>query len=136
MSRKKLNSDEEDVDFIPEEIFPQKQKEKTNVRKTVTKEYARPDDVRAAEATQRGLKLTLGAPSSKPAKNPGYSINMSHHLDTHTRFRVIDLIVKTVRSTTADRKRSCGYAPYIQMLINAKIGNHAYQLDLPHCHLS
>ncbi|KAI4973438.1 hypothetical protein ZWY2020_035699 [Hordeum vulgare] len=34
--------------------------------------------------------------------------------------------------TAADQKRSCGYAPYIQMPINAKLGNHVYQLDRPH----
>ncbi|KAE8803480.1 hypothetical protein D1007_20711 [Hordeum vulgare] len=39
-SRRKLNSDEEDVDFIPEESAPQKQKEKTTVRKTMRKDSA------------------------------------------------------------------------------------------------
>ena len=59
----------------------------------------------------------------------GYSINMMCHIDTHTRIRVMDLIVEFVKRTTADKKRSYGYAPYIQMLINAKIGKHAYLLD-------
>ncbi|KAE8816015.1 nucleolin [Hordeum vulgare] len=62
----------------------------------------------------------------------GYSINMLHHLGTHTQFRVMDLIVETVKRTAADQKRSYGYAPYIQMIINAKIGKHAYLLDRPH----
>lgn len=44
----------------------------------------------------------------------------------------MDLIVETIRRTAADQKRSCGYAPYIQMLINAKLGKHAYLLDHPH----
>ncbi|KAE8796132.1 hypothetical protein D1007_28839 [Hordeum vulgare] len=37
-SRRKLSSDEEDTDFIPKESAPEKQKEKTIVRKTVRKE--------------------------------------------------------------------------------------------------
>ncbi|KAI5013941.1 hypothetical protein ZWY2020_055331 [Hordeum vulgare] len=57
---------------------------------------------------------------------------MPQHLDTHTRFKVMDLIVETIRRTSVDQKRSCRYAPYIQMLINAKIGKHAYYLDHPH----
>ncbi|KAE8794210.1 40S ribosomal protein S5-1 [Hordeum vulgare] len=36
-SRRKINSYEEDVDFIPEESAPQKHKEKTTVRKTLRK---------------------------------------------------------------------------------------------------
>ncbi|KAE8784637.1 hypothetical protein D1007_41742 [Hordeum vulgare] len=55
-----------------------------------------------------------------------------HLIDTHTRFRVMDLIVETIRRTVADQKRSCGYVPYIQMLRNAKLGKHAYLLDRPH----
>lgn len=62
----------------------------------------------------------------------GYSINLLHLLDTHTKFRLMDLIVETIRRTAADQKRSCGYAPYIQMLIDTKLGKHAYQLDRPH----
>ncbi|KAI5006073.1 hypothetical protein ZWY2020_033316 [Hordeum vulgare] len=46
--------------------------------------------------------------------------------------KVMDLVVETVRRTAADHKRSCGFAPYIQMLMNAKIGKHAYLLDRPH----
>ncbi|KAI5006072.1 hypothetical protein ZWY2020_033315 [Hordeum vulgare] len=49
-SRRKINSDEEDVDFIPEECVPQKQKEKTTVRKTMRKEYARPADIKALKS--------------------------------------------------------------------------------------
>ncbi|KAI5001183.1 hypothetical protein ZWY2020_011142 [Hordeum vulgare] len=44
----------------------------------------------------------------------------------------MDLIVETIRRTAAGQKRSCGYAPYIQMLINAKVGKHAYLLDRSH----
>ena len=62
----------------------------------------------------------------------GCSINMLHHVDSYTRIRVVDLIVETVRRTIADQKRSCGYAPYIQMFIDAKLGKHVYLLDRPH----
>ena len=62
----------------------------------------------------------------------GYSINMLLHLDQHTRFRVMDLIVETVKRVFADQKRSCCYAPYIQMLINSKLEKHIFALDRPH----
>ena len=62
----------------------------------------------------------------------GYSINMLHHVDLHTRFRVMDPIVQTIKRTAADQKRSCGYAPYIQMLINSKLEKNLYELDRPH----
>ncbi|KAE8811133.1 pumilio-like protein 1 [Hordeum vulgare] len=62
----------------------------------------------------------------------GYSINLMHLLDTHTRFRVMDLVVETIRRTAMDQKRSCGYAPYIKMLINDKLGKHAHLVDPPH----
>ena len=61
-----------------------------------------------------------------------YSINMLLHIDQHTRFRVMDLIVETVKRTAADQKRSCVYAPYIQMLINSQLEKHVYALDRPH----
>lgn len=71
-SRKKLNSNEEDADadFIPELSIPQKQKQKISIKKTVRKEYARPDSMRAPETTHKGKKLTLEDPSSKKAKKP------------------------------------------------------------------
>ena len=62
----------------------------------------------------------------------GYSINMLLHLDQHTRFRVIDLIVDTIKRDPADQKRSCCSAPYIQMLINSKLEKHIFALDRPH----
>ncbi|KAE8771919.1 phosphoglycerate kinase-like [Hordeum vulgare] len=52
-------------------ISSQKHKEKTIVRKTARKEYARPADVRAPEANQRGLNISLGAPSSRLTKKLG-----------------------------------------------------------------
>lgn len=42
------------------------------------------------------------------------------------------MIVETIRRTVADQKRYYGYAPYIHMFINAKVGKHAYLLDHPH----
>ena len=62
----------------------------------------------------------------------GYSINMLLHLDQHMRFRVMDLIVETVKRVAADQKRSCCYAPYIQMLINSKLEKHIFAFDQPH----
>ncbi|KAI5021974.1 hypothetical protein ZWY2020_058704 [Hordeum vulgare] len=47
-SRRKINSDEEDVDFIHDKYIPQK--EKTTIKKIVRKEYARPADIKALEA--------------------------------------------------------------------------------------
>ncbi|KAE8798024.1 hypothetical protein D1007_26760 [Hordeum vulgare] len=41
-SRKKLNYHEEDSNFVPEVPTPEKQKEKSAVKKTVTKEYSKP----------------------------------------------------------------------------------------------
>nr|XP_020189533.1 proline-rich protein 36-like [Aegilops tauschii subsp. strangulata] len=44
----------------------------------------------------------------------------------------MSLIVDTIKSTTADQKRSCGYAPHIQMLINSMVGTGTYLLDREH----
>jgi hypothetical protein len=62
----------------------------------------------------------------------GHSINMLHHIDQHERIKVMDLIVETIKRTTADQKRSCGFAPHIQMLINSKGANKSFQLDRKH----
>ncbi|KAI5013153.1 hypothetical protein ZWY2020_028107 [Hordeum vulgare] len=78
------------------------------------------------------LRHTLMPKSGDDRMILGHSINLLHHLDSHTRFRGMDLIVETIWRTAPDQKRSCGYAPYIQMLINAKLGKHAYLLDHPH----
>ena len=42
------------------------------------------------------------------------------------------LIVETMKRTAADQKRSCGYAPHIQELINSKMGTGTYLLDKEH----
>jgi hypothetical protein len=44
----------------------------------------------------------------------------------------MSLIVETVKRTTADQKRSYGYAPHIQTLINSKVGTGTYLLDREH----
>src|SRR6266511_1739115 len=44
----------------------------------------------------------------------------------------MSLIVETVKRTTANQKRSCGYAPHIQMLINSKMGTGTYLLEKEH----
>ena len=44
----------------------------------------------------------------------------------------MSLIVETIKRTTADQKRSCGYAPHIQELINSKMGTCTYLLDKEH----
>ena len=43
----------------------------------------------------------------------GHSINLLHMFDVLEKFKVMSLIVQTVKRTEADQKRSCGYAPHI-----------------------
>ncbi|KAI4992120.1 hypothetical protein ZWY2020_041983 [Hordeum vulgare] len=43
-----------------------------------------------------------------------------------------DISSRAFAAQEDDQKRSRGYAPYIQLLINAKIGKHAYQIYRPH----
>ena len=44
----------------------------------------------------------------------------------------MSLIVETIKRTVVDQKRSCGYAPHIQELINSKMGKGKYILDKEH----
>ena len=44
----------------------------------------------------------------------------------------MSLIVEIIKRTAADQKRSCGYAPRIQELINSKMGTGIYLLDKEH----
>ena len=44
----------------------------------------------------------------------------------------MSLIIETIKRTAAGQKRSCGYAPQIQELINSKMGTGKYQLDKEH----
>ena len=62
----------------------------------------------------------------------GHSINLLQLFDTPQKFKVMSLIVETIKRTAADQKRSCGYAPYIQLLSNSKIGTSTYLLDREH----
>ena len=62
----------------------------------------------------------------------GHSINLIHMFDVREKFKVMTLIVETVKRTAANQKRSCGYAPQIQMLINSKVGTRTYLLDREH----
>ena len=59
----------------------------------------------------------------------GNAINMLHVFDVPQKFKVMSLMIETIKRTTADQKRSCGYAPQIQELINSKMGTRKYQLD-------
>lgn len=60
------------------------------------------------------LRHTLMPKSGDNRMMRGYSIHMLHHIDELVKFNVMDLIMKTIKRTTTDQKRSCGYAPYIQ----------------------
>ena len=62
----------------------------------------------------------------------GHSINLLHLFDVPQKFKVMSLIIKIVKRTIADQKRSCGYAPRIQMLISSKMGKGTYLVDKEH----
>ena len=62
----------------------------------------------------------------------GHSINLLQLFDVPQKFKVMSLIVETIKRTAADQKRSCGYAPHIQELINSKMGTGTYLLDKEH----
>ena len=42
-----------------------------------------------------------------------HAINLLHLFDVPQKFKVMSLIVETIKRTAADHKRSCGYAPQI-----------------------
>ena len=63
---------------------------------------------------------------------PQHSINLLHIFDVPQKFKVMSLIVETIKRTVADHERSCGYAPQIQVLINSKMGTCTYLLDKEH----
>ena len=62
----------------------------------------------------------------------GHSINMLQIFDVPQKFKVMSLIVEMIKRTAVDQKRSCGYAPHIQELINSKMGRRTYLLDKEH----
>ena len=79
------------------------------------------------------LRHTLLPKSGDERMIRGHSINRIHLFDSPPqKFKVISLIVEMVKRTAADQKRSCGYAPHIQMLINSKVGTNTYLLDREH----
>ena len=62
----------------------------------------------------------------------GHAINLLHIFDVPQKFKVMSLMVETIKRITPDQKRSCGYAPQIQELINSKMGTGIYLLDKEH----
>ena len=62
----------------------------------------------------------------------GHSIDLLHLFDVPQKFKVMSLIVETVKRTAAYQNRSCGYSPHIQMLINSKVGTGTYLHDKEH----
>jgi hypothetical protein len=78
------------------------------------------------------LRHTLLPKSGDDRMIRGHSINLLHMFDIPEKFKVMTLIVETIKRTAADQKRSCGYAPHIQMLINSKMGKGTYLLDKEH----
>ena len=78
------------------------------------------------------LRHTLLPKSGDHRMIRGHSINLLLLFDVPQKFKVMSLIVETIKRTAADQKRSCGYAPHIQMLINSKMGKGIYLLDKEH----
>ena len=61
-----------------------------------------------------------------------HSISLLHMFDVPQKFKVMSLIVETMKRTVADQKRSCKYFPHIQMLINSKMRIGTYLFDKEH----
>ena len=78
------------------------------------------------------LRHTLLPKSGDHNMIRGHAINMLHVFDVPQKFKVMCLMIETIKRTTADQKRSCGYSPQIQELINSKMGTGKYQLDKEH----
>ena len=78
------------------------------------------------------LRHTLLPKSGDHKMIRGHSINLLHIFDAPKKFKVMSLIVETIKRTAADQKRSRGYAPHIQVLINSKMGIGTYLLDKEH----
>ena len=78
------------------------------------------------------LRHTLLPKSGDHRMIRGHSINLLQLFDLPQKFKVMSLIVETIKRTAADQKRSCGYAPHIQILINSKMGKGIYLLDREH----
>ena len=78
------------------------------------------------------LRHTLLPKSGDHKMIGGHAINLLHLFDVPQKFKVMSLIMETIKRTAADQKRSCGYAPQIQELINSKMGTGKYLLDKEH----
>ena len=78
------------------------------------------------------LRHTLFPKSGDHNMIRGHAINLLHLFDVPKKFKVMSLIVETIKRTAADQKRSCGYAPQIQELINSKMVTGTYLLDKDH----
>ncbi len=59
------------------------------------------------------LRHTLLPKSGDHNMIRGHAINMLHLFDVPQKFKVMSLIVETIKRIAADQKRSCGYAPQI-----------------------
>ena len=59
------------------------------------------------------LRHTLLPKSGDHKMIRGHSINMLQIFDVPQKFKVMSLIVETIKRTAIDQKRSCGYAPHI-----------------------
>ena len=57
------------------------------------------------------LRHTLLPKSGDHNMIRGHAINLLHIFDVPQKFKVMSLIVETIKRTTTDQKRSCGYAP-------------------------
>ena len=78
------------------------------------------------------LRHTLWPKSGDHKMIRVHDINLLHIFDVPQKFKVMSLIVETIKRTAADQKRSCGYASQIQELINSKMGTGTYLLDKEH----
>ena len=78
------------------------------------------------------LRRTLLPKSGDHKMIRGHSINLLQLFDVPQKFKVMSLIVETIKRTAADQKRNCGYAPHIQQLINSKMGTRTYLFDKEH----
>ena len=59
------------------------------------------------------LRHTLLPKSGDHNMIRGHAINLLHIFDVSRKFKVMSLMVETIKRTAADQKWSCGYAPQI-----------------------
>ena len=78
------------------------------------------------------LRHTLLPKSGDHMMIRGHAINLLHLFDIPQKFKVMSLIMETIKRTDSNQMRSCGYAPHIQELINSKMVTGTYLLDKEH----